>query len=39
MVRVKMAQNLKEAVTFVEQGHIRIGVSLHFSRTCCLWIY
>lgn len=25
MVRVKMAETLKEAVTFIEQGHIRVG--------------
>eukprot|EP01101_Sappina_pedata_P007605 TRINITY_DN4057_c0_g1_i1.p1 TRINITY_DN4057_c0_g1~~TRINITY_DN4057_c0_g1_i1.p1 ORF type:complete len:184 (-),score=86.58 TRINITY_DN4057_c0_g1_i1:89-640(-) len=25
MVRMKMAQNLKEAVTFVEHGHVRVG--------------
>lgn len=25
MVRLKMAENLKEAVTFIEQGHIRVG--------------
>ena len=25
MVRLKMAENLKEAVTFIEQGHVRVG--------------
>lgn len=25
MVRLKMTETLKEAVTFVEQGHIRVG--------------
>ena len=25
MVRLKFAENLKEAVTFVEQGHVRVG--------------
>ncbi len=25
MVRLKMAETLKEAVTFVEQGHVRVG--------------
>jgi U3 small nucleolar ribonucleoprotein protein IMP3 len=25
MVRLKMSENLKEAVTFIEQGHIRVG--------------
>lgn len=25
MVRLKMAENLREAVTFIEQGHVRIG--------------
>ena len=25
MVRLKMAETVKEAVTFVEQGHIRVG--------------
>jgi U3 small nucleolar ribonucleoprotein protein IMP3 len=25
MVRVKMAENIKEATTFIEQGHIRVG--------------
>jgi len=25
MVRLRMAENLKEAVTFIEQGHIRVG--------------
>ncbi|RLN98203.1 hypothetical protein BBJ28_00000055 [Nothophytophthora sp. Chile5] len=25
MVRVKMAENIKEATTFVEQGHVRVG--------------
>ena len=25
MVRLKMAQRLKEAITFIEQGHIRVG--------------
>jgi U3 small nucleolar ribonucleoprotein protein IMP3 len=25
MVRVKMSENLKEAVTFIEQGHVRVG--------------
>eukprot|EP00826_Nyctotherus_ovalis_P053515 TRINITY_DN6970_c0_g1_i7.p2 TRINITY_DN6970_c0_g1~~TRINITY_DN6970_c0_g1_i7.p2 ORF type:complete len:181 (-),score=46.65 TRINITY_DN6970_c0_g1_i7:52-594(-) len=26
MVRLKMAQTLKEAVTYIEQGHIKVGV-------------
>eukprot|EP01025_Chloroclados_australasicus_P001928 TRINITY_DN10462_c0_g1_i1.p4 TRINITY_DN10462_c0_g1~~TRINITY_DN10462_c0_g1_i1.p4 ORF type:complete len:100 (+),score=9.55 TRINITY_DN10462_c0_g1_i1:286-585(+) len=25
MVKLKMAEHLKEAVTFVEQGHVRVG--------------
>ncbi|ELR16183.1 40S ribosomal protein S9 [Acanthamoeba castellanii str. Neff] len=25
MVRLKMSENLKEAVTFIEQGHVRVG--------------
>eukprot|EP00003_Mantamonas_plastica_P012039 TRINITY_DN2201_c0_g1_i8.p2 TRINITY_DN2201_c0_g1~~TRINITY_DN2201_c0_g1_i8.p2 ORF type:complete len:110 (-),score=34.42 TRINITY_DN2201_c0_g1_i8:585-914(-) len=25
MVRLKMAENLKEATTFIEQGHVRVG--------------
>jgi U3 small nucleolar ribonucleoprotein protein IMP3 len=25
MVRVKMSETLKEAVTFIEQGHVRVG--------------
>ena len=25
MLRVKMAQSLKEAITFIEQGHVRVG--------------
>ena len=25
MVRLKLAEYLKEAVTFIEQGHIRVG--------------
>lgn len=25
MVRLKMSENLKEATTFIEQGHIRVG--------------
>lgn len=25
MVRVRMAETLREAVTFVEQGHVRVG--------------
>lgn len=25
MVRLKMAETLKEAVTFIEQGHVRVG--------------
>ena len=25
MVRVKMAQSLKEAITYIEQGHVRVG--------------
>ena len=25
MLRVKMAQTLKEAITFIEQGHVRVG--------------
>ena len=25
MVRLKMAENLREAVTFIEQGHVRVG--------------
>ena len=25
MVRLKMAQNVKEAVKMVEQGHVRVG--------------
>jgi U3 small nucleolar ribonucleoprotein protein IMP3 len=25
MVRLKMAETLREAVTFVEQGHVRVG--------------
>ena len=25
MVRLKMSENMKEAVTFIEQGHIRVG--------------
>lgn len=28
MVRVKMAQTLKEAITFIEQGHVRVGPSV-----------
>ncbi|MEW5303108.1 MAG: hypothetical protein WDW36_005832 [Sanguina aurantia] len=27
MVRLKMAETMKEAVTFVEQGHVRVGPS------------
>ena len=32
MVRMKMAQTLKEAITFIEQGHIRVGpeVKTHY---------
>ena len=25
MVRVKMSETLREAVTFIEQGHVRVG--------------
>lgn len=25
MVRLKMAETMKEACTFVEQGHVRVG--------------
>eukprot|EP00823_Brevimastigomonas_motovehiculus_P007677 TRINITY_DN6796_c0_g1_i1.p1 TRINITY_DN6796_c0_g1~~TRINITY_DN6796_c0_g1_i1.p1 ORF type:complete len:195 (+),score=20.27 TRINITY_DN6796_c0_g1_i1:26-586(+) len=25
MVRLKMAENLQEAITFIEQGHVRVG--------------
>lgn len=25
MVRLKMSENIKEAVTFIEQGHVRVG--------------
>ena len=25
MVRLKMAETLREAVTFIEQGHVRVG--------------
>lgn len=25
MVRLRMAENLREAVTFIEQGHVRVG--------------
>jgi U3 small nucleolar ribonucleoprotein protein IMP3 len=25
MVRAKMAENLQEAITFIEQGHVRVG--------------
>jgi U3 small nucleolar ribonucleoprotein protein IMP3 len=25
MIRLKMAENIKEAVTFIEQGHVRVG--------------
>jgi U3 small nucleolar ribonucleoprotein protein IMP3 len=25
MVRVKMSETLKEATTFIEQGHVRVG--------------
>lgn len=25
MVRLRMAENLQEAVTFIEQGHVRVG--------------
>lgn len=25
MVKLKMSENLKEAVTFIEQGHVRVG--------------
>lgn len=25
MLKLRMAQNLKNAVTFIEQGHIRVG--------------
>ena len=32
LVRLKMCETLKEAVTFVEQGHIRVGKLLHFLR-------
>lgn len=28
MVRVKMAETIKEAATFVEQGHVRVGPSV-----------
>jgi U3 small nucleolar ribonucleoprotein protein IMP3 len=28
MVRLKMAENLKEAVTFIEQGHVRVGPNI-----------
>lgn len=28
LVRLKFCENLKEAVTFVEQGHIRVGVDI-----------
>lgn len=28
LVRLKFCENLKEAVTFVEQGHIRIGIDV-----------
>ncbi len=28
MVRMKMAETLREAVTFVEQAHIRVGVEV-----------
>ena len=32
LVRLKFCETLKEAVTFVEQGHIRIGVYCHIFR-------
>ena len=25
MVRLRMSENLKEATTFIEQGHVRVG--------------
>ena len=25
MMRIKMAEHLKEAVTYIEQGHVRVG--------------
>lgn len=28
MVRVKMSETLKEAITFVEQGHVRVGPNM-----------
>jgi len=28
LVRLRMAQNIKEAVTFVEQGHIKVGPNI-----------
>lgn len=39
LVRLKMAETLREAVTFVEQGHIRVGPetvtdpAFHVTRT------
>ena len=31
-VRLKMAQSIKEAATYVEQGHIRVGPGVAFLR-------
>lgn len=28
MVRCKMAQSIKDAVKFIEQGHVRVGVEI-----------
>jgi len=28
MVRMKMAQTIKDAVKFIQQGHVRVGVEL-----------
>ncbi len=39
MVRLKMAENVKEACTFIEQGHVRVGPetvtdpAFHVTRT------
>ena len=36
MVRLKMSENLKEATTFIEQGHVRVGPNVVGTNICCI---
>ena len=35
MLKLKFAEHLKEAVTYIEQGHVRVGPESHRSSLSC----